>query len=219
MELHARTTKVRTWSTIEAIAVKSGKDIIEIESHEGNLIFNGNEVEPAQINTFTVVKSIVKSFPHLGKVIVYEFLFDKEKRLEVTVNTRTQMVYVSLSGIYPHTVGILGSSRNPGLFARDGTNMLTKDINMFVETWQVRGDDTQLLHQRRIPQHPSKCMYDIKKIKQASRTRHLKEIHWTTMEEAKSACTIHPPGPLTKVCVADVINTGDIESASESFYG
>ena len=39
------------------------------------------------------------------------------------------------------------------------------------------------------------------------------------MEEAKSACTIHPPGPLTKVCVADVINTGDIESASESFYG
>ena len=170
MELHARTTKVRTWSTIEAIAVKSGKDIIEIESHEGKLIFNGNEVEPAQINTFTVVKSIVKSFPHLGKVLLYEFLFDKEKRLEVTVNTRTQMVYVSLSGSYPHTVGILGSSHNPGLYARDGTNMLTKDINMFVETWQVRGDDTQLLHQRRIPQHPSKCMYDIKKIKQASRT-------------------------------------------------
>jgi len=219
LELHARTKKVRTWSTIETIAIKAGKDVIEIDSHKGRLVLNGKEVEPAQIDSFTVVKTIVKSFPNLGKVLLYDFLFDAEKRLEVTVNTRTQMIYVSLSGNYPHTEGILGSSYNPGLFARDGTNMLIKDVNMFVESWQVRDDDTQLFNQSRIPQYPSKCMYGIKEVKRASRTRHLKEIHRTTVEEANAACTIHPSKPLKLFCIDDVLNTGDIDTTKDSFYG
>lgn len=154
------------------------------------------------------------------KIILYEFVFDEDKKLDITVNTRTEMVYVSLSGNYPEdTIGILGSPYRPGLFARDGTDMTGKDVNKFVESWQVRDDDPQLFLTSRVPQFPEKCLYNMKEIKRKSRSRRLKEKQEISMDEAIVACADHMPGPLKIFCVKDLIATGDYDSAKDKFYG
>ena len=50
--------------------------------------------------------------------------------LEVKVNTRMKIIYVTTSGRYPHgTQGLLGSPHNSGLISRDGVKMSNKDVN------------------------------------------------------------------------------------------
>lgn len=220
VEVHIRTRKVRRWSCIDAIALKVGKDVLEIGSEEGNLLQNGSEIESTKTDSLKVVKS---SSALQAKVVLYEFIFDKDKRLEVKVNIRTKMIYIALGGNYPKdTVGILGSPHNPGLFARDGTDMSHMDVNKFVESWQVRHDDPQLFQENRKPQHPSKCLYEMKQINSGHDhhgSRRLRDVNTVTKREATLACTLHRPGPMKEYCVEDAMNTGDIDSAKDTFYG
>ena len=138
----------------------------------------------------------------------------------VRANTRTNMLFITLGGNYPEgTVGVLGSPHKPGMFARNGTDMADQDINQFVETWQVTADDPKLFKKDRDPQYPTKCLYKIREIKARMRSRRLKEVHGTTMEEAETACNDHPAGPLKDFCIEDMLNTGDFDSAADVFYG
>ena len=216
IEIHIRTTKVRKWSSIEVIAMKVGQDVPEVRSGEGNLFLNGAAVKTVEKDSLSVKKSMVKK-----KTIIYEFVFEGDKKLQVKVNTRTRIIFVSLSGNYPkETVGLLGSPHHPGLFARDGTNMTEQDVNAFSESWQVRDSDPQLFIIPREPKYPAKCLYSMEEIKTDLRSsRRLKEIRKASMVEAIAACAAHHPGPLKAFCIEDMIETGDFDSAQDEFYG
>ena len=215
VQIHARTRRTRQWSAIEAIAFKVGKETGEIESDQGNLFMNGNNVKTYQSDTIAVTYSKMKK-----RNIQYEIVFNKDKTLLVRANTRTKMVFVTISGNFSEgTVGVLGSPHKPGMFARNGTDMAGQDINEFVESWQTTADDPKLFQHDRYPQHPTKCLYKMSEIKAQMRSRHLKEIHGITREEANAACNGHPVGPLRDFCVEDLMNTGDFESATDVFYG
>ena len=43
--MHARTTQVRKWSMIDAIAIKADEDVIEIGNQKGKLVPNVDEVD------------------------------------------------------------------------------------------------------------------------------------------------------------------------------
>jgi len=219
--IYVRTRKVRQWSTIDSIAIRVGQDVGEIWSDEGVLVLNGKKEESVQTESLTVTKTVTKSFSKLKKMIVeYDFVFDNNKMLQVRVNTRTNMIYTTLNGNFPkETVGILGSPHHPGQFARNGTSMAGKDVNEFVQSWQVRDTDSQLFHERRHPQFPSKCLYNMSEIKSSMASRRLRELHTVTYEEARAACSIHHPGLLEDFCIDDIFATGDLDSAKDAFYG
>ena len=131
------------------------------------------------------------------------------------------MIYVTATGSYPQgTQGVLGSPHDPGFISRDGTRMGIKDVDAFVESWQVRDSDPRLFHVNRPPQFPSKCMYDMKLIKKMNRSsRVLKEKRTVSRKEAVDACAMHLNKPMRSFCIDDVMMTGDIDSAEEDFYG
>lgn len=217
VDIHIRTRRVRKWSAIDTLAFKVGHDVGEIGSGEGKLMLNGIEVKSIQTDSLTVVKSLSTS---KKSTVVYEIVFNKNKILEVKVNIRTKMIYTTLSGAYPHgTVGLLGSPHAQGLYARDGVNMTDKDVNKFVESWQVRETDPSLFHVNRKPQYPEKCVYKVSEAKADTHSRRLKEVHSVSTEEAAAACAIHRAGPLKAYCIEDVTNTGDLDSAKDTFYG
>jgi len=213
-EVHIRTTKIRKWSKIDAIAIKVGQDVGEISSDNGKFILNGHEVNKVQQQSLTVVKSNLKK-----NIILYVFTIDGDKKLEITVNIMSKMIYTSLSGNYSqNTEGILGSSHQPGLISRNGEYSSIANVNAFAETWQVRDNDPRLFNINRPPQYPSKCAYDIRKKAAIYHTRHLKELHDVTKEEAIVACSNHHQGPLRNFCVDDVVLTGDLDTAKDEFY-
>lgn len=217
LEAHIRTKKVRKWSAIDSIAMKVGQDTIEIRSTDGNLVLNGSKVESVRNASFTVVKSASASEK---RVVLYDFVFDEDKIFQVKVNTRSKMIYATLSGKYPEgTEGILGSPHSPGLFTRNGRSMTNKDVNEFVETWQVRDNDPQLFQQIRFPQFPTKCLYHMSELQSHIHSRRLQEVGTITEEEASDACATHHPGPLHDFCIEDVFSTMDLDSAKDAFYG
>ena len=146
-------------------------------------------------------------------------MIDGDKKLEITVNVRSHIIYTALSGNYPqHTEGILGSPHQPGLISRNRERISNTNVNAFAETCQVSDSDPLLFSTNRAPQYPSKCMYDIKKTASSHSTRYLKELHYITKEEATVACANHHPGLLQNFCVDDAVMTGDLDSAKDEFY-
>ena len=213
-EVHIRTTRIRKWSKIDAIAIKVEQDVGEISSQDGKFILNGHEVNTFQTQSLTVTKSNLKK-----NIILYILTIDGDKTLEVRVNTMSQIINTSLSGNYSSNVeGILGSPHQTGLLSRDGDYIPMTNVNKFAETWQVSDRDSHLFNTARIPQYPSKCVYDMVKTTSSHRNRHLKELHIVPMEDAIDACAVHHPGPLQKFCIDDVIMSGDVDSAKDEFY-
>ena len=137
LEIHVRTSKIRKWSKIDAIAFKAGEDVGEIKSDDGKLVLNEHEVDSATTRSLSVAKSKIKK-----NILVYAFVFAKNKKLEVKVNTRSQMIYTTFTGDFPlGTEGILGSPHIPCLISRNGVVMSSKDVNTFVESWQIKDSD------------------------------------------------------------------------------
>ena len=97
--------------------------------------------------------------------------------------------------------------------------MTEKEVKPFVESWQINDKDPHLFQENREPQFPAKCEYYEPPKKASFRERRLKETKTISVEEAKTKCAPHPPGPMRKFCIDDIINTGIIETAEDSFYG
>ena len=94
------------------------------------------------------------------------------------------------------------------------------EVNAFGESWQVKDTDRHLFIEERSPQHPEKCLYDMKQVQQSTgRSRALKQLHQISREEATNACNIHRLAPMRQFCIDDVMLTGDIEYAKDDFYG
>lgn len=216
VSIHIRTSRVRKWSAIHDVAMKVGNDVVEIGSTNGKPILNGKEVESIEHETFSVLRLNPKS----KRIVVYDVDFRNSKKLELRVNTRSQMINMKVNGIYPKdTVGLLGSPHNPGLISRNGTIMDEKEINKFTESWQVNDRDPDLFQNSREPKFPSQCQYFESQTKSTVRERRLKEIHELKLSDARAACAAHQSGYMRDFCVDDVLATGDIDIAEDSFYG
>ena len=213
LQIHIRTKRIRKWSCIDAIALKMGGDVVEVDSNEAKLFRNGSEVSSIQTARISVNKPMAKK-----KKVIYNFILDGDKYVEVTANKRTQMIFLNLHGNYSsETKGILGSPANPGFFGRDGKAM-QGDVNLFVEEWQINDSDPQIFRTRPFPQFPDKCSYNVNR-DSSVRERRLKQTDSISMEEASRACSTHSPGPLRQYCIDDVMQTGDLEMADDKFYG
>jgi hypothetical protein len=146
---------VRKWSAIDGVAIKFGELVGEIDSNEGNLILNGSKADSYQSEALIITKTALKK-----KMILYNFVIDKDKTLEVKVNKRTRMIFTTVKGNFPKgTVGLLGSPDNPGFYGRDGREMDKQNINAYAEEWQVNNHDPKLFKERRSPQYPEACKY------------------------------------------------------------
>ena len=56
VEMHIRTRRVRSWSAIDSIAIKSGEDVGEIESNKDTLTLNGHKVDSAKTDSLSITK-------------------------------------------------------------------------------------------------------------------------------------------------------------------
>ena len=151
-----------------------------------------------------------------------------DKSIEIRVNLKTGMIFVDVSGSFPEdTVGLLGSPHHDALLARDGKTDLTGDWNTFGEEWQVQSDEPKLFQDKnRVPQHPAGCIYESQQVK--SNLRHRRRLmvdsagtgsdeEATAVEAAEKAC-VRATGEKKQFCIDDVMATGDLELAEDSFY-
>ena len=119
----------------------------EIDSNEGSLILNGSKADSYQSESLIITQTFLKK-----KMMLYKFVIEKDKTLEVKVNKRTRMIFTTVKGNFPNgTVGLLGSPYNPGVYGRDGRKMDKQNINAYAEEWQVNNHDPKLFKERRSP--------------------------------------------------------------------
>jgi hypothetical protein len=241
IDVHIRTTRVdnprMSYSYISGTAVKIGTDILEVQD-DGSIIVNGEDeflLEDAEAETAGTTFAgypITKTMKGTKRnIFVYDLALDVDggdKSIEIRVNLKTGMIFVDVSGSFPEdTVGLLGSPHHDALLARDGKTDLTGDWNTFGEEWQVQSDEPKLFQDKnRVPQHPAGCIYESQQVK--SNLRHRRRLmvdsagtgsdeEATAVEAAEKAC-VRATGEKKQFCIDDVMATGDLELAEDSFY-
>ena len=241
IDVHIRTTRVdnprMSYSYISGTAVKIGTDILEVQD-DGSIIVNGEDefllkdAEAETAGTTFAGYPITKTMKGTKRnIFVYDLALDVDggdKSIEIRVNLKTGMIFVDVSGSFPEdTVGLLGSPHHDALLARDGKTDLTGDWNTFGEEWQVQSDEPKLFQDKnRVPQHPAGCIYESQQVK--SNLRHRRRLmvdsagtgsdeEATAVEAAEKAC-VRATGEKKQFCIDDVMATGDLELAEDSFY-
>ena len=241
IHLHARTTRVdnarlqQSYSYISAIALMIGPDILEVQE-DGSILKNGaddfllgrrsakdeGEVKEGFFAGFDIAKSFKGS---AKKIIVYKLTtLEQDVSIEIRCNTKSRMIFVDLFGTFPDdTVGLLGNPNHDRLFARDGKTDLTGAWNTLGDEWQVRADEPKLFDDKdRYPQHPVGCVYTAIDAKPNLRRR-LTALgddvaeQEVTVAEAEKVCA-HASGIKRQFCIEDVMATGDLELAADTFY-
>ena len=241
IDVHIRTTRVdnprMSYSYISGTAVKIGTDILEVQD-DGSIIVNGEDefllkdAEAETADTTFAGYPITKTMKGTKRnIFVYDLALDVDggdKSIEIRVNLKTGMIFVDVSGSFPEdTVGLLGSPHHDALLARDGKTDLTGDWNTFGEEWQVQSDEPKLFQDKnRVPQHPAGCIYESQQVKSNLRHRHRRRLmvdsagsneDATAVEAAEKAC-VRATGEKKQFCIDDVMATGDLELAEDSFY-
>ena len=238
LDVHIRTTRVdnphMSYSYISGTAVKIGTDILEVQDN-GSIIVNGDEflLEEAETTAGTTfagypITKTTKGTKH--NIFVYDLALDvdSDKSIEIQFNIKTGMIFVDVSGgSFPEdTVGLLGAPHHDALLARDGKTDLTGEWNTFGEEWQVQIDEPKLFQDKnRVPQHPAGCIYESQQVKSNLRhRRHLmdedsagSDEEAMAVEAAEKAC-VRATGEKQQFCIDDVMATGDLELAEDSFY-
>jgi hypothetical protein len=241
IDVHIRTTRVdnphMSYSYISGTAVKIGTDILEVQD-DGSIIVNGEEDEFLLEDEAETAGTTFAGYPITKtmkgtkrNIFVYDLALDVDggdKSIEIRVNLKTGMIFVDVSGSFPEdTVGLLGSPHHDALLARDGKTDLTGDWNTFGEEWQVQSDEPKLFQDKnRVPQHPAGCIYESQQVK--SNLRHRRRLmvdsagtgsdeEATAVEAAEKAC-VRATGEKKQFCIDDVMATGDLELAEDSFY-
>jgi len=243
IDVHIRTTRVdnprMSYSYISGTAVKIGTDILEVQD-DGSIIVNGEDefllkdAEAETAGTTFAGYPITKTMKGTKRnIFVYDLALDVDggdKSIEIRVNLKTGMIFVDVAGSFPKdTVGLLGSPHHDALLARDGKTDLTGDWNTFGEEWQVQSDEPKLFQDKnRVPQHPAGCIYESQQVKSNLRHRHRRRLmvdsagtgsdeEATAVEAAEKAC-VRATGEKKQFCIDDVMATGDLELAEDSFY-
>lgn len=230
LTIHIRTTRVdsflASYSYISEIALRFGKDVVQVQS-DGQLLINGME-NTADLVAVSEAFSVQKSLTGKKKLIVnYDLNLGAKNLINIRANLKTHMLFMDVSGNFPDSVGLLGSTDAHGvaqsLLSRDGFRNLEGEWNTLGEEWQVRDTDKNLFLNKRFPQYPEGCVYTStgtgKDAEKKNLRRRLEDRSKSnvSIEVAKSACA-HLSGPKQDFCVTDVMLTGDLDLAEDPFY-
>ena len=239
MRVHVRTTRVDqpgalpNYSYISSAAMQIGKDDVVEVAYDATILINGSpatgfddEKESSAI-TFAgryPLRKNVSGGPGMWTDITVNLLDGNWVRFHC--NTKLRLMHVDVEGRFPSSEGLLGDPVELGhdrLLSRDKTVDLTDDWNAYGEAWQVKDTDPKLfVDQTRMPQHPMTCIYkqtSATSIAQSNLRRRLAEKQQKiSLEAAKKACTKVHQSTFHRFCVQDVMTTGNLELANDSFY-
>jgi hypothetical protein len=205
LNLHIRTTIQDNFSYISGTALQIKDAILEVDS-DGNHYINGEkDVElPSTIAGYTVSK--VNNTNEANK----KFHVELDDGNLISIRAFKGFMYVTLSATIPGGAGLLGTYGKPGMVSREGT--LLEAANDMGASWQVNGSDVSLFRSSRDPQWPESCMMP----EPAKAPRRRLGEKAALERDALEACA-HVEGELHSFCMFDVIQTGDVDLATQ--YG
>ncbi len=229
-EAHIRTTRIDTseigYSYISGIALKLGDEVIEATS-DGSLFINGESSTFKKERIIAGIRLTSKVKGTKKNIFVHNLRLSEVHSIQIRANAKTGMLFIDIDGMFSDSIGLLGSI--DGLFARDGETDMSGHWNALGEEWQLRESEPKLfMDQHREPQYPAGCQYSGVAEKKKNLRRRLGEdldvlvpgadlSNSISMEEATEACS-NFSGQLRDFCITDVMATGDIELAQDSFY-
>jgi len=226
LEVHIRTTRVNSphvdYSYISGVAVRIGSDVLEV-TEDGALIVNGESVilDDGSDTSFAgyALKMVVKGSKK--RIIAHNLDIGNGNSIQIRSNTKTGMLFVDMNGAFADSEGLLGAApeETKPLLARDGITDLTGHWNTYGEEWQVNDVDPKLFKDgNRRPQYPDGCVYKADMKQQVRRRRLFETTKEVTFEAATDACAHVKKDEMKEFCVNDILATGDLDLAEDSFY-
>ncbi|KAL3937997.1 MAG: hypothetical protein SGBAC_006999 [Bacillariaceae sp.] len=213
LDIHIRTKVVHFWSFTESVAIKLGKDTLEIQGSANddddddkpNYWINGKH----QGDLFLLGGYPIFQKQLQGHTFIYQInLSPTYSNQEIVVQVYKQFVRVKIVGkddAFGGSVGLLGDYLTGEILARDGMTVLQG--NSMGDEWQVLPDDGKLFQKDQDPQFPARCMSP--KSPSRQRERWLAESS-ISVSEAEAACAKVGDLPSIKDCVHDVLATQDL---------
>lgn len=227
LHTHIRTTRVDnphgSYSYISSAAVKVGSEVFEV-TEDGAIYVNGvptvlNQDTEFSFAGYTLTKTLKG---RKNRIIIYHLRFDEKKSVQIRANTKSSMLFVDVDAVFEDSEGLLGAAPAEGsksLLARDGVTDLSGNWNTYGEEWQVNDEDPELfMDTKHHPQYPDGCIYKGSKKKQNLLRRRLLSVVDVTQNTANHACAHLKNGEMRKFCIQDVLATGDVELAEDTFY-
>jgi von Willebrand factor type D domain len=211
LDVHARTQIIAgTWSLVSNAAVRVGDDTFEV-ANDGVHYLNGIpdiELPYLMIGRYQISKTEEmlesKGDEDVGEassLIRTWYTIELEKGEKITITNFRRMLSINVDANLSDTVGMLGSSVNPGLVGRDLETIVGDSDDMGMQ-WQVNDVDPILFHEIRAPQFPEKCVLPV-----ASTHRQLRQSD-KMYRKAKAACAGIDTATHS-FCIEDVLATGD----------
>lgn len=197
-------TRVRDWySYVETAAIKIGNDVLEVSSF-GDYFLNGVEGAkmPNSLSGFRVTQAVPEANIHTMEIAI-------AGNETISVRSFKDMVSVKIheahSGRFVGSGGMMGDFLTGDVYSRDGGTMLVDPVAIARE-WQVVDDEPMLFQTAQAPQFPETCMMP-KKTQSSGRLG--KSV---ALKAAEKACADWSD-ETKKLCVEDVMRTGDLELA------
>ena len=235
----------KEYTFISNIALRIGDTVWEVVADGAKIFKDGIEYDTekwfasAGNHPFNVKKTIKGG---RGNQVEYEFLFTDHSKIVFCANKRFKMAYIEVTGFsdYPVT-GFLGRTDQKGFFNREGQIIADAEsiedsgvaMEKYAQEWQVEVDEPKLFMEKDVfPQAPDVCVFvdqESKKNKDLLRGSHqdllrgsrrkLSEVNSKLEAAANEACEhLADTNPKKRWCIDDVMSTGEVDIASDSFY-
>merc|ERR1712019_57187 len=224
MDIHVRTKKTKSWSSVSAMAIRIGDETFEIMAGFTDDRIWLHKLE-LQDDKYTLLKN--KDLSISGYTIGFENTSSQQRTYVINLGEDGERITVaswkgmlrvdvdvgddksSLNKNYAGSVGLMGTFPEGKKFARDNRTDLSGDLNAFGQEWQVLPGDGNLLHfDESALQAPSKCSIPAK----VDLRRRLGESK-ISVEIAEEACAGVANEDDFNLCVFDVMATGDKDLA------
>jgi len=213
MDIHTRTSKMRSWSYVSVAAVRVGEDILEVMggAKENNFWINGvlGEEMISNNNDENTLIATISGYPiyfHQVNNKQRTFVIDLGEEEKIVIGTWNSFVRIQFENAksehFKGSVGLMGSFSEGIRLARDNITVL-EDFNVFGQEWQVLQSERKLFHTIEGPQHPTKCA-----IPSSSEMRRILGESQITLLDAKKAC-VDVNKDVADLCVFDVMATND----------
>jgi len=245
--LHARhgTPKVFTYAEeytfISNLALRIGDTTWELVAAEAQIFKDGELFDVEQrTDTDSNLYSVQKETKgRRENQVEYVFQFTNGSKISLRGNKRFKMSYLEVVGFSDSIVtGFLGRTSEKGFFNREGGIMADSEYiggnstaaDMYAQEWQVQADEPKMFMEKNAhPQAPSRCVFVDKENKGGNKykdrlrgSRHgrrLLERESVLKAAANVACgRLSDSNPKKSWCIDDVMVTGEVEIAIDSFY-
>ncbi|CAJ1968519.1 unnamed protein product [Cylindrotheca closterium] len=217
VDIHIRTKVVRYWSFTESVAIRLGKDTLEIQGTTSNDGTNNGEPNYWINGKHKGDLFLLGGYPIFqkrpqGHTLTYQInLSPTYPNAEIVVQVYKQFVRVKINGddeAFGRSVGLLGDYLTGEILARDGMTVLRQQDNKAIgDEWQVLPSEGPLFHEDQAPQFPVRCLQPKSPSKQHERWLAESSI---SVSEAEAACAKVGDLPSIKDCVHDVLATQDL---------